>query len=136
MFESSGRGRRAEVPYCLDCHRKGLTREPNEQGKVAGEREFGVYCKDCQYERNRISRNKKAKLSTKKSFVHGRWPEIPERVRERLCNLAQSKAAELRRSGSAIMRTKAFEYLCVEMAVALGRQITTAEEARLGKPDP
>jgi hypothetical protein len=83
------------------------------------------------YERQAVSRKKRTKPSSKKSYVHGRWSEIPERDRERLGNLVQAKAAELRSAGSAILRAKAFEYLCVEMAVGLGRRITETEQAHL-----
>jgi hypothetical protein len=130
MFEPSGRGRRAEVDYCLDCHREGLTRATDPP---AGEREYGVYCKAHQYSRNKESRNKKPKGTALKDYIHGRWANITERDRERLAKMCESRVAELKVLGlnDGWRRAKAFEFACVELALRKGGHLTETEEDRV-----
>jgi hypothetical protein len=132
MFEPTGRGRRRKYDFCNDCGDLGLTREPNEQGQVAGEKEFGSYCKRHAYERNKVSRQKRVNPSARKAVTHGDWlaipgyarPQLDRRFREQMyvivTNYPRDRAC-----------AESFEFDCARAALSRGSRISVEEEDRL-----
>ena len=128
MAETPRRGRPSVVDFCLDCHREGLV--PPE----AGPKQYGSYCKNHAYQRQRTSQiAKRTRLSSRKAVVLGHWDELPDAARGRLQDMAKERIKHVYEeyTNRAMAATVAFEYSCMERAISKGEKLTPQEEDRI-----